>query len=113
MQGARLERIREGLVAQLGLSYTLLGSTVFGVSYSRDLTYSYDELQPFFVDALPDLPPWVLRLRLSMLGTAALLTLAGDNRGEHRRVERQALAGLCAELQAQDVVRKTHRRVSS
>jgi Putative beta-barrel porin 2 len=40
----------KGLVAQLGLSYTLLGSTVFGVSYSRDLTYSYDELQPFFVD---------------------------------------------------------------
>ena len=40
----------KGLVAQLGLSYTLLGSTVFGVSYNRDLTYSYDELQPFFVD---------------------------------------------------------------
>jgi hypothetical protein len=39
-----------GLVAQLGLSYTLLGATTFGVSYSRDLTYSYDELQPFFVD---------------------------------------------------------------
>jgi hypothetical protein len=39
-----------GLVAQLGLSYTLLGSTTFGVSYSRDLTYSYDELQPFFID---------------------------------------------------------------
>jgi hypothetical protein len=39
-----------GLVAQLGLSYTLLGSTTFGVSYSRDLTYSYEELQPFFVN---------------------------------------------------------------
>ena len=39
-----------GLVAQLGLSYTLLGATTFGVSYNRDLTYSYDELQPFFVD---------------------------------------------------------------
>jgi hypothetical protein len=39
-----------GLVAQLGLSYTLLGATTFGVSYSRDLTYSYDELQPFFID---------------------------------------------------------------
>jgi hypothetical protein len=39
-----------GLVAQLGLSYTLLGATAFGVSYSRDLTYSYEELQPFFVD---------------------------------------------------------------
>jgi hypothetical protein len=39
-----------GVVARLGLSYTLLGSTTFGVSYSRDLTYSYEELQPFFVN---------------------------------------------------------------
>ena len=39
-----------GLVAQLGLSYTLLGATTFGVSYSRDLTYSYEERQPFFID---------------------------------------------------------------
>jgi hypothetical protein len=40
----------KGLVAQLGLSYTLLGATTFGISYNRDLTYSYDELQPFFID---------------------------------------------------------------
>jgi putative beta-barrel porin BBP2 len=39
-----------GLVSQLGLSYTLLGSTTFGVSYRRDLTYSYETLQPFFVN---------------------------------------------------------------
>jgi hypothetical protein len=39
-----------GIVAQLGLSYTLLGSTTFGVSYSRDLTYSYEEARPFFVN---------------------------------------------------------------
>jgi hypothetical protein len=39
-----------GLVAQLGLSYTLLGSTTFGVSYRRDLTYSYEEFQPFFIN---------------------------------------------------------------
>jgi hypothetical protein len=39
-----------GLVADLGLSYTLLGSTTFGVSYLRDLTYSYEELEPFFVN---------------------------------------------------------------
>jgi hypothetical protein len=32
------------------LSYTLLGSTTFGVSYHRDLTYSYELLNPFFVD---------------------------------------------------------------
>lgn len=40
----------EGVVAQLGLAYTLLGSTTFGVTYRRDLTYSYEERQPFFVD---------------------------------------------------------------
>lgn len=39
-----------GLVSQLGLSYTLLGATTIGVSYRRDLTYSYEELQPFFVN---------------------------------------------------------------
>jgi len=39
-----------GLVADLGLSYTLLGSTTFGVSYHRDLTYSYEVEDPFFVD---------------------------------------------------------------
>ena len=39
-----------GLVGQLGLSYTLLGSTTFGVSFTRDLTYSYDEVRPFFIN---------------------------------------------------------------
>ncbi len=39
-----------GLVANLGLSYTLLGATTFGVSYARDLTYSYSELEPFFIN---------------------------------------------------------------
>jgi hypothetical protein len=39
-----------GIVADLGLSYTLLGSTTFGVSYHRDLTYSYEAQNPFFVD---------------------------------------------------------------
>ena len=39
-----------GLVADVGLSYTLLGSTTLGASYFRDLTYSYEVEQPFFVD---------------------------------------------------------------
>jgi hypothetical protein len=42
-----------GLAADLGLSYTLLGATSFGVSFRRDLTYSYEETQPFFVDSSP------------------------------------------------------------
>jgi len=40
----------QGLVADLSLSYTLLSATTFGVGYRRDLTYSYEEFQPFFVD---------------------------------------------------------------
>jgi hypothetical protein len=39
-----------GLIADVGLSYTLLGATTFGASYHRDLTYSYEAQQPFFVD---------------------------------------------------------------
>ena len=39
-----------GMVADLVLSYTLLGSTTVGISYRRDVTYSYEELQPFFVN---------------------------------------------------------------
>lgn len=39
-----------GLVAQLGLSYSRLGSTTLSTTYRRDLTYSYEELQPFFID---------------------------------------------------------------
>lgn len=38
-----------GLVADLGLSYTLLGATTFGVSINRDLSYSFEELQPYYV----------------------------------------------------------------
>ena len=39
-----------GMVAHLGLSYTLLGATTFGVTYRRDLTYSYEASEPFFID---------------------------------------------------------------
>lgn len=42
-----------GLVADLGLSYTFLGSTSVGVGFRRDLTYSYEETQPFFIDNSP------------------------------------------------------------
>jgi hypothetical protein len=39
-----------GLVAQLGLAYTLLGATTFGVTYDRDVTYSYEAISPYYVD---------------------------------------------------------------
>ena len=39
-----------GLVAELELTYTLLGATSFGVRFRRDLAYSYEEEQPYFVE---------------------------------------------------------------
>jgi Putative beta-barrel porin 2 len=39
-----------GPVARLGLSYTLLGETSFGATWIRDLAYSYDVRQPYYVD---------------------------------------------------------------
>jgi hypothetical protein len=38
-----------GMVADTSLSYTLQGTTKFTVSASRDLTYSYERVQPYFV----------------------------------------------------------------
>ena len=39
-----------GLVSQLGLSYTLLGTTTFGVTYERDYQFAFEALTPYFVD---------------------------------------------------------------
>lgn len=38
-----------GVVADAELSYTLRGATKFTVSASRDLTYSYERVQPYYV----------------------------------------------------------------
>jgi hypothetical protein len=38
-----------GLVSQLALSYTMLGATVFGVTYDRDYQFAYEALTPYFV----------------------------------------------------------------
>lgn len=38
-----------GLVADASLSYTLRGATKFTVSAARDLTYSYERVQPYYV----------------------------------------------------------------
>jgi len=39
-----------GVVSHLSLSYTLLGATTFGVSYDRDVEYSYEVTTPYFLD---------------------------------------------------------------
>jgi hypothetical protein len=41
---------QSGLVSQLGLSYTLLGSTTFGVTYDRDYQFAFEASSPYFVD---------------------------------------------------------------
>lgn len=42
-----------GFVAQLALSYTLLGATMFGVTYDRNVDYSYTVETPYYVDNSP------------------------------------------------------------
>jgi len=39
-----------GLVSDLALSYTLLGSTTISFSHVRDIAYSFEPLQPYYVD---------------------------------------------------------------
>ncbi len=39
-----------GLVTQVGLSYTLLGATTFGVTFDRDLAFSFETDWPYYVD---------------------------------------------------------------
>src|SRR5438045_7647989 len=39
-----------GLVSSLGISYRLLRARTIRVTFSRDLQYSYEVLQPYFLD---------------------------------------------------------------
>jgi len=39
-----------GLVSELALSYTLLGATTFGVTYDRDVAYSFEALNPYYLE---------------------------------------------------------------
>ena len=60
-----------GLVANLGLSYTLLQSTTFAVTYDRDLQYSLEPLQPYFVsDAVGASIRRALGAHFDVMGTA-------------------------------------------
>jgi hypothetical protein len=60
-----------GVVANLGLSYTLLQSTTFGVTYDRDLQYSLEAFQPYFVsDAVGGSIRRALGSHFDVMGTA-------------------------------------------
>ena len=76
-----------GVVADLGLSYTLLGATSFGVSFRRDLTYSYEERQPFFVDNSPG-----VSIRRALGGRFDVIASADRHRYEYRDLLDAALA---------------------
>jgi hypothetical protein len=41
---------KSGLVSQLGLAYTLLGATTFGVTYDRDYQFAFETANPYFID---------------------------------------------------------------
>lgn len=41
----------KGLVSDFGLSYTLFGSTTVGLTHTRDVLYSYELTQPYYVDS--------------------------------------------------------------
>lgn len=40
----------KGLASDIGLSYTVLGSTTIGVTQTRDILYSFELTQPYYVD---------------------------------------------------------------
>lgn len=40
----------KGLVSDFGLSYTVFGATTIGVSHTRDVKYSFELTQPYYVD---------------------------------------------------------------
>lgn len=42
-----------GIVSRLAVSHTLLGATTFGVTYDRDVNFSVDVANPYYVDNSP------------------------------------------------------------
>jgi hypothetical protein len=40
----------KGLVSDFGLSYTVFGATTLGVTHTRDVRYSFELTQPYYVD---------------------------------------------------------------
>jgi hypothetical protein len=75
-----------GLVSQVGLSYTLLGSTTFGVTVDRDLTFSFEVLTPYFVDNSVG-----VFVRRAVGGHWDLIATAARHRYAYRNLEVQTL----------------------
>jgi hypothetical protein len=77
-----------GLVSQLALSYSLLGATVFGVSYDRDVQFSYEAVNPYYLDNSVG-----VFVRRQLGGRVDLIVNAARHRYDYRD-----LTGLAASL---------------
>ena len=75
-----------GLVSQLALSYTLLGATTFGVTFDRDVTYSYAVLTPYYIDNSPG-----VFIRRALGGKFDLVVNAARHQYSYRDLEVQTL----------------------
>jgi len=79
---ARLPRYR-GLVASAGVAYTLLGVTRFDVQANRDVMFSFDASQPYYVAS-----GGRVTISQRILGPFDLIVL-----GSRQRLQHQALGG--------------------
>ena len=86
-----------GPVAQLGLSYTLLGATSFGVTYDRDITFSYQQATPYFLDN--SLGVFVRR---AVGGRWDVMANAARHRYDYRALTAEATAPLDARVDTTD-----------
>jgi hypothetical protein len=78
-----------GLVSELGLSYTLLGATMFGVTYDRDVAYSFEALNPYYLDNSVG-----VYIRRAVGGRFDVIVNAARHRYDYR--DNPVLAGLSA-----------------
>lgn len=78
-----------GLVSEVGLSYTLLGSTTFGVTADRDVAFSFESLTPYFVDTSVG-----VFIRRAIGGKWDVLANAARHRYAYRNLDAQTTAGL-------------------
>jgi hypothetical protein len=75
-----------GLVSRVGLSYTLLGSTTFGVTADRDIAFSFEVLTPYYVDN-----SYGVFVRRAVGGKWDVIANATRHRYAYRNLETQTL----------------------
>ena len=86
-----------GLVSQLGLSYTLLGATTFGVTYDRDVSFSYEQATPYYLDNSTG-----FFVRRAVGGRWDVMATAARHRYDYRAITFEAAAPLDARVDTTD-----------